>query len=266
MRAEKEMRSLPKVIRPGRFISVKEVVQIPDAPLGPVLETVLTDVPTVSSDTGMDEMSKASAAPCPQSQDSIEKNAAEAANDISRKILQRARGEREEILNQAHMEAQQIRQGAREEAYQCALEEKRAEITECIAEVEQLLDELQSRQRDFLKEYEAGLFSLSLDITQKILNTAIPEHEELMIPLVKEAVSSVKNAEWIDVQISERLPHLVELLKTEFAQCKNPGHIEITAINAPQDTCIINTSDGAIDATASVQIENLRARFEKNQE
>lgn len=93
----------------------------------------------------------------------------------------------------------------------------------------------------------------------KILNTAIPEHEELMIPLVKEAVSSVKNAEWIDVQISERLPHLVELLKTEFAQCKNPGHIEITAINAPQDTCIINTSDGAIDATASVQIFPIRS-------
>ena len=39
-----------------------------------------------------------------------------------------------------------------------------------------------------------------------------------MIPLVNKAVSTVKNAEWISVEVSSQLPGLVEELKKEMAK------------------------------------------------
>lgn len=250
------MKSLPRVIRPGRLVATEGVVKIPDAPP----PTPIVPEESILPDDTEPDLPVAGSSP----QDILGGNAAERATDVSQKILQRARNEREEILEQARTDAQRLREEARQEAYQQVLQEKSEEIRGSLLEVNYLLEELQQQHRSFLEEYEKGLLSIALDITKKILGTSIPEHEELMLPLVKDAVNTVKNASWIDVRISERLPHLVEMLKLEYAQYQGPGTVEITATDVPKDTCIINTPEGIIDATASVQIENLRTQLERN--
>ncbi len=82
-----------------------------------------------------------------------------------------------------------------------------------------------------------------------------------MVPLVREAVSTVKNADWISVEVSDQLPGLVEKLKQEFAAWKS---IQVSGIGLPVDGCFVNTPDGVVEASASVQLENLKILFEKS--
>ncbi len=243
--------SLSKVIKPVHLVTSDEVVQIPDAPL--LLEN--------QEEEEISESNEKQLVTEEQIRHTIEKNALEKANEMSHKILQSARLERETLIAQAQEDAKRIRIEAQQSAYQKVLEEKHQQIDECISRVNLLLEDLQKQQQSFLQQYEDGLFSLALEIAEKVVRTSIPQHEELMVPLVREAVSAVKNADWIGVEISDQLPKLVEALKQEFAAWKS---IQVSAAELPVDGCLVNTPDGVVDASASVQLENLKVLFEKS--
>ena len=243
--------SLSKVIKPVHLVTSDEVVQIPDAPL--LLENQEEEEISESNDNQLVTEE--------QIRHSIEKNALEKANEMSHKILQSARLERETLIAQAQEDAKRIRVEAQQSAYQKVLEDKHQQIDECISRVDFLLEDLQKQQQNFLQQYEDGLFSLALEIAEKVVRTSIPQHEELMIPLVREAVSAVKNADWIGVEVSDQLPKLVEALQKEFAAWKS---IQISAAELPVDGCLVNTPNGVVDASASVQLENLKVLFEKS--
>lgn len=243
--------SLSKVIKPFHLVSSDEVVQIPDAPL-PLQEEQEEQFPESSETRLVTEE---------QIRQTIEKNALEKANEVSHKVLQSARQEREKILAQAQEDAKRIRTEAQQSAYQDVLNEKHQQIDECISRVNFLLEDLQKRQQSFLQQYEDGLFSIALEIAEKVVRTSIPQHEELMVPLVREAVSTVKNADWIGVEVSDQLPGLVETLKQELAAWKS---IQVSGAGLPVDGCLVNTPDGVVDASASVQLENLKILFEKS--
>ncbi len=242
---------LSKVIKPFHLISSDEVVQIPDAPLPPE-ERQEEELPESCETQSVTEE---------QIRRTIEKNALEKANEVSHKVLQSARQEREKILAQAQEDAKRIRTEAQQTAYQDVLNKKHQQIDECISRVNSLLEDLQKQQQSFLQQYEDGLFSIALEIAEKVVRTSIPQHEELMVPLVREAVSTVKNADWISVEVSDQLPGLVEKLKQEFAAWKS---IQVSGIGLPVDGCFVNTPDGVVEASASVQLENLKILFEKS--
>ncbi len=243
--------SLSKVIKPVHLVTSDEVVQIPDAPL--LLEN--------QEEEEISESNEKQLVTEEQIRHTIEKNALEKANEMSHKILQSARLERETLIAQAQEDAKRIRVEAQQSAYQKVLEDKHQQIDECISRVDFLLEDLQKQQQNFLQQYEDGLFSLALEIAEKVVRTSIPQHEELMIPLVREAVSAVKNADWIGVEVSDQLPKLVEALQKEFAAWKS---IQISAAELPVDGCLVNTPNGVVDASASVQLENLKVLFEKS--
>lgn len=243
--------SLSKVIKPIHLVTSDEVVQIPDAPL--LLEN--------QEEEEISESNEKQLVTEEQIRHTIEKNALEKANEMSHKILQSARLERETLIAQAQEDAKRIRVEAQQSAYQKVLEDKHQQIDECISRVDFLLEDLQKQQQNFLQQYEDGLFSLALEIAEKVVRTSIPQHEELMIPLVREAVSAVKNADWIGVEVSDQLPKLVEALQKEFAAWKS---IQISAAELPVDGCLVNTPNGVVDASASVQLENLKVLFEKS--
>lgn len=242
---------LSKVIKPVHLVTSDEVVQIPDAPL------VLGD----QQEEEIPESDERQFITEEQIRQTIEKNALEKANEMSHKILQSARLERETLIAQAQEDAKRIRVEAQQSAYQKVLEDKHQQIDECISRVNLLLEDLQKQQQSFLQQYEDGLFSLALEIAEKVVRTSIPQNEKLMIPLVREAVSAVKNADWIGVEVSDQLPKLVEALQQEFSAWQS---IQVSAAGLPADGCLVNTPDGVVDASASVQLENLKVLFKKS--
>lgn len=259
---------MPKVIKPKDLRPSEKIVHIPDVP-----DTVADPLLELSEQGEDGFVGEDPLAAGTQLQEVMTRAAEAKANDVSQKILQNARTERERILKQAQDEAQQLREEtkrlqdeAQRSAYEEVLEKKHQEIDECIRGVDALMEELQRQQQSFLQQYEEGLFAVSLDIVRKVLGASIPQHEELMIPLVREAVSTVKNASWISVQVSSRLPGLIEALKRELAAWQAVQQLEVSGADLPEDGCVVHTSYGVVDASVSEQLKNLEAIFNQSKE
>lgn len=239
-----------KVIRPGKLVSSGQVVQIPDIS------------PPVQCQAVEEEIQSEPSPSVEQSRQILEENSLKQAEEISRKILQSAREERQKILDNAQAEAQRLREQACEEGRSSAREAKRQDIEACLSQLNALMDELQQEQQAFLRQYEDGLSSLALDIAEKIIGNSIREHPNEMLELVQKAVSSVKNVDWISVNVSEKMPALVEQLKKELPSWTDAQHTDVVASDLPVDSCVIHTPNGVVDASVSTQIGNLKSLFQ----
>ena len=105
--------------------------------------------------------------------------------------------------------------------------------------------------------------ALSLEIAQKVLDEAVINDANLMRPLVQKAVASVKNAEWISVEVSARLPGLVEELKTLLTGRPDLPRLDVTAAELPPGGCVVHTPEGMVDASVDTQLGNLAALFQQ---
>ena len=252
------MNSLPKVIKSSRLIASEEVVQIPDAVIPPAFQ----EEPAADESPSERAADQEEIAPAvDQSRLILEGSAVERANEVSRKILQTARTERERILEQARKESAQIRKEAYTEGFQQALDEKRGDISASLGEMDCLMNQLREEQERFLQQYEDGLADLAISIVQKVLKDSVQKDEDRIISLVKDAVSTVKNADWISVHVSNRLPELVEKLQNDLSFHQGSTRIQVSGFDIPADSCILHTPEGVVDASVSVQLDNLKTLF-----
>jgi flagellar biosynthesis/type III secretory pathway protein FliH len=130
--------------------------------------------------------------------------------------------------------------------------------------VEQVLEEMRRDQEQYFRDYEKELKFLALEIAGKVLRKIVSENGAEMAELVKGAVSSIKNAEWIQVEVSDRLVTLVHQLRRDFASQEGNRRVEVVPKEEmPADSCVIRTPMGVLDASVPAQMENLRAVFEK---
>ena len=265
--AERTMRSLLKVIKPGNAVCSDDVVLIADMPAPPKPKPVDSpdqDNPeALAPELAQETIEKETVHTAEQEAELLSiRRARENAEEISQKILRRARQERDEMLEKARADAAFLKEQAAKEGRETAYEQMKASIDDCLQQVSSLLDDLQLRQRQFIQKYSDGLSMLAVDIAEKVLNMRIVRDDSEMIELVHQAVSSVKNADWISVEVSDNMQGLIERLETEFAQQAAGGpRVDVMAVDAPVGTCVLHTPEEVIDASVPVQIENVRELF-----
>lgn len=167
----------------------------------------------------------------------------------------------EEIEQMVSERVEQLRPQIREEVYGQVLAEKSSEVTAYLQTVDDVLLQMQQEQTQFMEQYRDRLASLALDIAEKLVMRKIEENDMFLSELVTKLVASLHNSEWITVELSDQLVDLVTYLRTEF---KKPeyGNVEVAARYHPDDTCILETDGGVIDASISAQVENLKHEFE----
>lgn len=265
--AERTMRSLLKVIKPGNAVCSDDVVLIADMPAPPKPKPVDSpdqDNPeALAPELAQETIEKETVHTAEHEAELLSiRRARENAEEISQKILRRARQERDEMLEKARADAAFLKEQAAKEGRETAYEQMKASIDDCLQQVSSLLDDLQLRQRQFIQKYSDGLSMLAVDIAEKVLNMRIVRDDSEMIELVHQAVSSVKNADWISVEVSDKMQGLIERLETEFAQQAAGGpRVDVMAVDAPVGTCVLHTPEEVIDASVPVQIENVRELF-----
>lgn len=257
------MRSLPKVLKLAGQSPSDEVYRIPDSsPLprpgasGDAREEGTTDLWQLQQELEQKEQA------AQKRIRRLTQEAKEQAEEMAQKVLQSAKNERARIMDQAQADAGRVREEARRTGYDDALAQKRGEIDKKLKELDQLMARLQQDQEKFLRQYEEGLAGLSLEIAQKVLDEAVMADGSLMRPLVQKAVSSVKNAEWISVEVSSRLPGLVEELKKELAKRPDLPRLDVSAADLPPGGCRVETPQGVVDASVSTQLGNLKGLFD----
>lgn len=192
----------------------------------------------------------------------LTREAKEQAEAMSQKILQSAKSESSRLMEQAKADVGRIREEAYKKGREEGLTEKRVEIEAKLSELDRLMERLSQEQETFLRQYQEGLAALSLEIAQKVLGEAVVADDTMMRPLVRKAVSSVKNAEWISVEVSATLPGLVEGLKKELVGRSDMPRVDVHGSDLPPGSCRVHTPEGMVDASVSTQLGNLKSLFD----
>ena len=168
---------------------------------------------------------------------------------------------REDIERIYKDEISEICTEAEKKAYDDALAAKEAEIEACIAEVQALIGEVRSEKEQYMEDYARELKYFAIEIAEKMILEKIGEDDLILNKMVLQAVTEVRNSEWLRVEVSDRLTGLTEFLKDELAKPEYRGQAAVSPVAAAPDTCRVVTDSGAIVATVSVQAENLRRIF-----
>lgn len=247
-----------RVIKQGLVSCSDQVVKIPD--FEPPIQEQHLQEEEEETVTVIDEEEEAKKA-ARIAEELARQRAIEKAEELSEKIIQNARLEKDKILEQAYVEKDELLRQVQQSGYQDAYGQLKEQITNCLDQVETVLDEMQQRQREFIQQYEQDLRFLAVDIAEKVLRKHISENETEMVEMVKQAVSTVKSAEWISVEVSDKLPKLVEQLKTEFAVQAGEKKIEVSAQDTELGSCVLNMPGSIVDVSLSAQLDNLRDVF-----
>ncbi len=165
-----------------------------------------------------------------------------------------------EALSKAAAEA------AAQSAYFDALNKKKCELKECISDVQMLLNELTHKHEEFIEHYTNELKYMAVDIAEKMILEKISADDAILKKLVLQNIKTVKNAEWINVELSERLVGLVDYVKKELEMPEYKGRTSVYTVTDKDDTCRVTTDEGTIVSTISVQANNLRKAFKEADE
>lgn len=151
---------------------------------------------------------------------------------------------------------------ARAEAYDAAISSKAHELEEAIDDVDEKLNELQTQHVQYIEQFTESLKYMAIAIAEKIMMLKIDEDDAVLEKLVLQTLAAIKHAEWISVDISDRLVGLAEFMQEELQKPKYEDKAELKISSSPKDTCRISTETGTIDASIHTQIENLKEAFE----
>lgn len=179
------------------------------------------------------------------------------------KILESARIQKAEILERAELDAQMLVYETRAETEKAVREECEQSVLDSLNSVDKLLDTVRDELEIYFENCEQQLKYLAIEIAEKVLHTHISENGTALAELVKDAVGSVKNVEWISVEVSDKLVVLIHKLRKEFPAGEISKNIEVRPKDIPIDSCIVKTNEGIIDASVSTQLANLREIFEE---
>lgn len=185
--------------------------------------------------------------------DMLIKNAQEEASAI----LASAEMQKRQIMNDAQMQAAQLRQEAMAEGEKKGFEDKAKLLENLALYISHSIEEIKKERNEFFEQYAKELRHLAVDISEKVIAQKIEEDDMIMYGVIKDALRYVRDTKWVKAEVSAELTGYIDTLEKELAA--SGQNVEFILTNGlPKESCIINTSDGLVDATLSEQLKNLR--------
>ena len=193
-------------------------------------------------------------------------------------IVRAARDQADEILAQARAQAEreaaELRAAAQEdgrrEGYARGLEEaqkegkrlQEAQAAEQAAAVSQFLDRAAAALDRQLDQNVNELRDLAMAVAEKVICVSLKSSSEVISRMIQTAVDKRKRREWVHIYIAECDAKNMTQIPASLADTLNALSDRVRIIPMGEDepgTCIIEMPDEIIDASASTQIDNLRA-------
>lgn len=190
------------------------------------------------------------------------KNIEENAKKQAQKIIFEAESQADKlkIYNQRELN-KQLEQIKKDEAEK-ARKEARDEIFERIGATAQYLEnclgELEKNQQKFFISLEKNIPQLALEIAGKILFKRVNETPEEMEMLIKNTISDIKGATWIDVKVGENLKDIAKQIMGDMSESlKDRGTtLDINASKENNWEVVAESDKGIIDSSINTQIKN----------
>ena len=166
------------------------------------------------------------------------------------------------MIDDAAEQSRTVMAAALEDGYRDGVRAKQEEIDACMLKMNQYLSELKIDQEEYFDEYASELKFTALEIAEKIVAQKLETDENVIIPLVRSAVKTLREVNWIKVEVSDKLKNAAAELETVLSEAKSSQSIEVELRrDADAGTCVVHTAEGVIVASVLQQIENIREYF-----
>ena len=137
------------------------------------------------------------------------------------------------------------------------------EVNRLVERIHRVLERLQDKRADVLKETEQQIIDLVLLITRKVVKSISETQKNVVIENIREALGKVKSKGKITIKVNLADLELSTAHIEEFTkQLESSGTIEIledSSIDA--GGCVVETDFGAIDARIANQLAELEAKI-----
>lgn len=167
---------------------------------------------------------------------------------------------RDEIIKHAKMQAGEIFEKARQQGMKSGQQDKLEEIKTALEELEQTVLEMKRLQNERFDGFSDELKWIACDVAERLVYKKIGEDDLYLKELVNAAVKEAKEADWISVELSDKLSELVVKLRAEFENSDMKIDFE-TVNDADVGTVLVNGSDRKVVASVKEQLENIRGYF-----
>lgn len=159
--------------------------------------------------------------------------------------------EQEQILRLKEEELQRLR----EETYQQGLAEGEAkgraaaatEIQAIKARNQALVRDLQGQVRDYLEDVVKQSVDLALQVSKKIIGTAVEVNPEYIIPLIREALHKTGGAVIRSVRVSPEDFEFIEFMGEAQISPEFDGSWRFEKDETIRSGCVVETSSGTVD-------------------
>ncbi|SES75062.1 flagellar assembly protein FliH [Oceanobacillus limi] len=161
-------------------------------------------------------------------------------------------------------EKQQLVEVAKEEGYQIGFNQGKEEgYNECSNLLEQANSILQSARNDYhatIEKSDDSIIELAIHVAEKIMKQQINDHPESFVPIVKEAIHSLKDKSLITIYLHPSNHEYVLQQKKELQHIvEKQAELSILVDeSAKEGTCIIEHPFGKVDASIDTQLTQLR--------
>lgn len=203
----------------------------------------------------------------------IEKREAEL-KEKEKKVIADAQRQAEEIIKQAQLEAEEIKKSAfasaaedgyqngYQEAYQEHKEKMDEETAVFLLQIRDMIQEFENQKSLLISQNVDELKELAISIAEKVIQISLKTSGEIIKKMIITATNKMKMKEWAKIYISKNDSALIIESNADLLDAIShvSEHIKVVVMeDSAPGTCIIELPDQIIDASASTQIENIRA-------
>lgn len=196
-------------------------------------------------------------------------------------LLNAARAEAEQMKTaaaaQARAQADKIRQEARQKGYHAGYAEgitgaakdlkaqREAQAAKMEKQLQTFLDNFSQAQDELMDGTKADMRDLAIAVAEKVVRISLKSSSGVIAKMIQDATEKMKRREWVHIYVSDcdvkGLSQITPRLTRALSGLSD--HIRIIPVAEEESgTCIIETPDTIIDASASTQMTNIRSMLE----
>lgn len=164
------------------------------------------------------------------------------------------------LISRAQEEAGTIKENAAQEGYKAGLEKAKADIEQIKESVQSFLN----AKQDVFEYIAPDILEISIDIAKKIVKKEIEQDPQILLDSILEVLNTLSKDETrVSIKVN---PSQATLAKENLPEIIASTGIE-AKVNIISDgtidvgSCILQTSNGIVDATIDTQLEIIKEAF-----
>ena len=168
---------------------------------------------------------------------------------------------RQSVLTELEEEKSTLKSSAYQEGYDKGFAAGQAQFEALTTELKNAINGFAQEKQNILKQSEAAVIDLALEVSKKVIQTKISESPHVLNNILREALERVTDKDKVIIRVNsadlENVKRFQESFKKEFKDFK---HIEIQSDpEIESGGCVIETDLGFVDSSISTKLSLIEA-------